>query len=114
MAHNRSRATSGSKRRRASATAASRFTGLRWVPVPLAILLAALGWLVFGTVLGQQAVAAHAGLEAGGLKLTVNQVVWMADDMADPGKATDPNQFTMPDSMMPGMQTAGDKRLRIE
>jgi hypothetical protein len=91
--------------------------GLRWVPVPLAILLAVIGWMVFGSAMGQHALAsAHAGPEQGGMGLTVNQVVWMADDMANnPGKpASDPNQFTMPDSMMPGMQTGGDKRLRIE
>lgn len=115
MARNRTR---GADRREGSrgATAAARFPGLRWVPVPLAILLAALGWLVFGSVLGQHAFAsAHGGLEAGGLGLTVNQVVWMADDMANPGlPATDPHAFRMPASMMPGMQTAGEKRLRIE
>jgi hypothetical protein len=85
------------------------------VPVPLAILLTVLGWLVFGSVLGQSALArTHAGLEAGGLRLTVNQVVWMADDMGNPGQPTDPSSFQMPASQMPGMQTAGDKRLRIE
>jgi len=115
MARDRTRGADRRGRSR-GATAAARFPGLRWVPVPLAILLAALGWLVFGSVLGQHAFAsAHAGLEAGGLGLTVNQVVWMADDMANPGlPATNPNAFRMPDSMMPGMQTAGKKRLRIE
>jgi hypothetical protein len=89
--------------------------GLRWVPVPLAILMAALGWLVFGSVAGQHALAvAHAGPEQGGMGLTVNQAVWMADDMANGGKPGKQNQYQMPDSMMPGMQTAGDKRLRIE
>lgn len=114
MAHNRH--TGAQRRARRRPSTASRFTGLRWVPVPLAMLMAVLGWLVFGTVLGQQAVAsAHAGLQAGGLKLTVNQVLWMEDDMSNPGtSAKDPNGFTMPDSMMPGMQTTGDKRLRIE
>jgi hypothetical protein len=89
--------------------------GLRWVPVPLAMLMAVMGWLIFGSVLGQHAVAsAHAGPEQGGMGLTVNQVVWMQDDMAAPGTTTDPSQFQMPQSMMPGMQTGGDKRLRIE
>jgi hypothetical protein len=88
--------------------------GLRWVPVPLAILMAVIGWLVFGSALGQHALAvAHEGPEQGGFGLTVNQVVWMQSDMADPGKVN-PNAFQMPDSMMPGMQTGGDKRLRIE
>jgi hypothetical protein len=85
------------------------------VPVPLAILMAALGWLVFGSALGQHALAsAHAGPEQGGMGLTVNQVVWMADDMVDPGTKANPNQFHMPPDMMPGMQTGGDKRLRVE
>jgi hypothetical protein len=89
--------------------------GLRWVPVPLAILMAVIGWLVFGSALGQHALAvAHAGPEQGGLGLTVNQTVWMQDDMITPGTKTDPNAFQMPPSEMPGMQTAGDKRLRIE
>jgi len=90
--------------------------GLRWVPVPLAILMALLGWLVFGSVAGQHALAAsHAGPQAGGLELTVNQVVWMADDMTDPSqKGTPPGGFQMPASEMPGMQTVGEKRLRVE
>ncbi|HYK30697.1 MAG TPA: hypothetical protein VEV63_02010 [Streptosporangiaceae bacterium] len=88
--------------------------GLRWVPVPLAFLLAVIGWLIFGSAIGQHALAsAHAGPEQGGMGLTVNQAVWMADDMADPGSAN-PKGFQMPDTMMPGMQTVGDKRLRIE
>lgn len=116
MAGNRNRRAERRERRQASKKAAARLIGLRWVPVPLAMLMAALGWLVFGTVLGQQAVAsAHAGLQAGGLKLAVNQVLWMEDDMTNPGSsAKDPNGFTMPQSMMPGMQTTGDKRLRVE
>jgi hypothetical protein len=86
--------------------------GLRWVPVPLAILLAVIGWLVFGSAMGQHALAsAHAGPEAGGLALTVNQVLWMVDDMGAPVVK---NGFQMPQSMMPGMQAVGAKRLRIE
>lgn len=89
--------------------------GLRWVPVPLAILLAAIGWLVFGSALGQHALAsAHAGPEQAGLSLHLNQVVWMANDMTDPTAKVKPGQFQMPQSMMPGMPTGGDKRLRIE
>jgi len=89
--------------------------GLRWVPVPLAILLAAIGWLVFGSALGQHARAdAHAGPQAGGLALTINDVVWMVDNMADPGQKPVPGGFAMPASEMPGMQTVGEKRLRIE
>jgi len=90
--------------------------GLRWVPVPLAILMAVIGWLVFGSALGQHALAqSHAGPEQAGMGLTVNQVYWMADDMGNPQQTgTDPSQFQMPQSMMPGMQTGGDKRLRVE
>lgn len=115
MAHNRDRGTK-TKRPRSSSRADPRLPGLRWVPVPLAVLMAALGWLIFGSVLGQHALAAaHAGPEQGGMSLTMNQVVWMADDMTNPGTpASDPNEFTMPASEMPGMQTVGDKRLRVE
>lgn len=115
MARNRTRGADRRQQPRKAPTAAQRMPGLRWVPVPLAILLAAIGWLVFGSALGQHALAsAHAGPEQGGMGLTVNQVVWMADDMADPGTKTNPSQFQMPPDMMPGMQTGGDKRLRIE
>jgi|SwirhisoilCB1_FD_contig_31_20788333_length_1083_multi_12_in_0_out_0_2 hypothetical protein len=108
--------TGSDDRRKSRKTSEARYPGLRWVPVPLAILVAAIGWLVLGSVMGQHALAsAHAGPEQGGLGLTVNQVVWMANDMSNPsGKVTDPNQFKMPAAEMPGMQTAGDKRLRIE
>lgn len=115
MARNRIRGDDKRGRQRKASAAAPRLPGLRWIPVPLAILMAVLGWLVFGSVLGQHALAsAQAGPEQGGLGLTVNQVVWMADDMAVPGTTANPSAFTMPPSEMPGMQTAGDKRLRIE
>lgn len=115
MSRNRNEGAGGRAKPRAAKSAPGR-SGLRWVPVPLAILMAALGWLVFGSVMGQHALAsAHAGPQQGGMGLHVNQVVWMADDMTNPsGKASDPNQFTMPASEMPGMQTVGDKRLRVE
>lgn len=116
MAHNRNARADVRKKPRAAAKSTPRMSGLRWVPVPLAILVAALGWLVLGSVMGQHALAsAHAGPEQGGMSLHVNQVVWMADDMSNPsGKASSPTQFTMPSGMMPGMQSVGDKRLRIE
>src|ERR1022692_1418355 len=115
MARNRTRGDDKRGRPRKAPAAAPRMPGLRWVPVPLAFLMAVLGWLVFGSVLGQHALAsAHAGPEQAGMGLTVNQVVWMADDMTNPGTTTDPNAFQMPASEMPGMQTVGDKRLRIE
>src|SRR5262249_61681668 len=97
MARNRTRRDDRRKRPRAAATAARWMPGLRWVPVPLAILMAALGWLVFGAALGQHAVAsAHAGLEAGGLGLTGHQVVGMAGDMGNPGQKTDPSGLQRP------------------
>lgn len=113
MSRNQTRSADKRKPRKPSE---AKYAGLRWVPVPLAVLVAAIGWLVFGSVMGQHALAsAHAGPEQGGLGLHVNQVVWMANDMSNPsGKASDPSQFTMPGSEMPGMQTVGEKRLRIE
>jgi hypothetical protein len=115
VSRNRARTDNRSEQKTTSSKRVPPLPGLRWVPVPLAMLMAALGWLVFGSVLGQHALAsAHAGLHAGGLGLTVNQVVWMADDMTDPGTKVNPSQFHMPSDMMPGMQTAGEKRLRIE
>jgi hypothetical protein len=113
MARNRTRSTDGRKPN--TPKSASRMPGLRWVPVPLAFLMAAIGWLVLGSVVGQHSLAAsRAGPEQGGMGLKLNQVAWMQDDMANPGTTTNPSQFQMPQSMMPGMQTAGDKRLRIE
>lgn len=115
MARNRRQPVKGRPRGRTGSRPGSQLTGLRWVPVPLSILMAALGWLVFGGLLGQHAAAedhAH-GLEAGGLGLAVTTMLWMDDSMSVPGKTTS-KRFTMPSSMMPGMQTPGDRRLRIE
>ena len=119
MARNRTRSADGRDRPRKTprkaARAAPRMPGLRLVPVPLAILLAVIGWLVFGSALGQHALASsHAGPEQGGMGLTVNQTVWMADDMGDPAAPGVKGQFQMPQSMMPGMQAVGAKRLRVE
>jgi Domain of unknown function (DUF4352) len=97
----------------------ARLRGLRWVPVPLAILAAALGVLVFGSIQGQAAadLASHP-TEAGGLSLTVDTMLWLSNDMGgngDPSAAPPPaDSYSMPSSMMPGMQPAGDNRLRIE
>jgi hypothetical protein len=96
--------------------------GLRWVPVPLAVLAAVLGLLVAGSMQGRAAaVLASEPSEAGGLGLHVDTMLWMSNDMvgsgapqAAPAPADSPNGFTMPDSMMPGMQPTGDNRLRIE
>lgn len=114
MARNRTRSDDKQNQSRKVPSAAERMPGLRWVPVPLAILMAVIGWLVFGSALGQHALAvSHEGPHQGGFGLTINQAVWMQDDMVDPGKKN-PNAFQMPDSMMPGMQTGGEKRLRVE
>lgn len=105
----------GRARRRSKSASSPGLPGLRWVPVPLAMLMAALGWLVLGSVLGQHAAASDhfSGLQAGGLGLTVNESLWMSDSMSGPGQTTSKG-YVMPSSMMPGMQAPGDKRLRIE
>jgi len=126
MARNRARNADRRAHQVAAPTSAQRLSGLRWVPVPLAVLLAALGWLVFGSVLGQHAFASvHEGPHAGGLGLSVNTMLWMDDDMANMDGApaatgslgtakTGSGGFVMPASMMPGLKTVGDKRLRVE
>lgn len=115
MSPNRARSDGRRERPRTAANSAARMPGLRWVPVPLAILIAAVGALIFGSVVGQHALAsAHAGPEQSGMALKLNVVVWMADDMANPGVPTTNTQFQMPQAMMPGMQAVGSKRLRIE
>jgi hypothetical protein len=90
------------------------------VPVPLALLAAVLGVLVMGTLQGQAAanLASHPN-EAGGLSLTVDTMLWMSNDMGgsgEPQAAPPPadSGYSMPSSMMPGMQPVGDNRLRIE
>lgn len=94
----------------------SRLPGLRWVPMPLALLGVALGLLAVGSVQGQAA-ASHVAQpdQAGGLALSVTTMLWMSNDMS--GMASGPGatgNYSMPDSMMPGMQPAGENRLRIE
>jgi hypothetical protein len=99
--------------------------------VPLALLAVVLGLLVMGTMQGQAAanLASHPN-EAGGLSLSVDAMLWMSNDVSGsgaPASAKVPGQaapapadsdtsdeFTMPDSEMPGMQPTGDDRLRIE
>ncbi|HEX6519816.1 MAG TPA: hypothetical protein VF070_07330 [Streptosporangiaceae bacterium] len=100
----------------------ARLRGLRWVPVPLALLAAVLGLLVAGSLQGRAAAGlASEPNQAGGLGLHVDTMVWMSNDMggngapqAAPAPADSPNGYTMPDSMMPGMQPTGDDRLRVE
>jgi hypothetical protein len=89
---------------------------LRWVPVPLAALVAVIGLLVMGSFQGQVA-AANAnrtpGYEAGGLALSVTTMLWMSNDMTGQGPLKT-GGFTMDPSMMPGIQAVGDNRLRVE
>jgi Domain of unknown function (DUF4352) len=100
----------------------SRLRGLRWVPVPLALLAAVLGLLVMGSMQGRAAAdLASEPNQAGGLSLTVDTMVWMSNEMsgsgapqAAPAPADSPGGYAMPDSMMPGMQPTGDNRLRVE
>jgi hypothetical protein len=100
----------------------ARLRGLRWVPVPLALLAAMLGLLVMGSMQGRAAAdLAKEPDQAGGLSLTVDTMVWMSNEMsgsgapqAAPAPADSPGGYAMPDSMMPGMQPTGDDRLRVE
>ncbi len=90
--------------------------GIRWIPVPLAVLVAAVGWLIYGTVLGQSAAAQadHHGDTAGGLQIAVQQMGWMSNDMTGNGPVPVPSGFAMDPGMMPGMQSANDNRLQLE
>lgn len=125
----------GGRRARNQAGSAEhpRLRGLRWVPVPLAMLVVALGLLVMGAMQGQAAanLASHPN-QAGGLSLSVDTMNWMSNDVSGsgapasanvPGQAAPPpadsavdgsTGYSMPDSMMPGIQPTGDDRLRIE
>jgi hypothetical protein len=107
-------------RKKGASVPRGRLWGLRWVPVPLALLAAVLGVLVMGSIQGQAAanLASHPN-EAGGLSLTVDTMLWMSNDMGGSGapQAAPPpadSGYDMPSSMMPGMQPVGDDRLRIE
>lgn len=87
--------------------------GLRWVPVPLAVLAALLGLMVVGSLQGQAAAEqAQIPHRAGGLSLSVDTMLWMDSmQMSAPGNK---KGYQMPGSMMPGMQAPGDSRLRVE
>jgi hypothetical protein len=107
-------------RKKGRSVPGARLRGLRWVPVPLALLAAALGVLVMGSMQGRAAadLASHPN-EAGGLSLSVDTMLWMSNDMGGSGapQAAPPpadSGYSMPSSMMPGMQPVGDNRLRIE
>lgn len=115
-------------RRKGASDSRARLRSLRWVPVPLALLAAVLGVLVMGSMQGRAAadLASHPN-EAGGLSLSVDTMLWMtnmSDATVDSGASTglapssgsknSPGGYSMPDSMMPGMQATGDDRLRVE
>jgi len=78
--------------------------------VPLAVLAAAIGMLVMGSFQGQVASAnAHqTGYRAGGIALSVQTMQWMMN-MGSSGGG-----YQMPASMMPGFQSVGEDRLRVE
>jgi len=89
--------------------------GLRWLPIPLAVAAAVVGWAVLGDTLNQHAGAHVHAYEAGGLSLSVDQMVWMSNDMSGQGPLASKSQgFAMDPSMMPGMQTVNNNRLRLE
>jgi hypothetical protein len=89
--------------------------GLRWLPLPLAVAAAVVGWAVLGDTLNQHAGAHVHAYEAGGLSLSVDQMVWMSNDMSGQGPLASKSQgFAMDPAMMPGMQAANDNRLRVE
>ena len=81
------------------------------------MLAAVIGMLVMGSFQGQVA-AANAnspGYRAGGLSLSVNTMLWMSNDMTGQGPINKSRQgFSMDPSMMPGIQSVGDDRLRVE
>src|SRR5712691_7039655 len=120
MSRNRNRGADLRKRPSKATRSGPAMPGLRWVPVPLAMLAAAIGWLVLGGAVGQHAATADAkaaqGFDAGDLQLKVDTMLWMSNDMSGQGpvKTKVPNGFKMPSSMMPGMQVAGNNRLRVE
>ena len=88
---------------------------LRWLPVPLATGAALVGWVVLGDTLGQHAGGHVHAYQAGGLSLSVDQMVWMSNDMTGQGPLANKSQgFAMAPQMMPGYQSASNNRLRLE
>lgn len=105
----RSRPGRGRAANRTRARPSSWPRGLRWVPVPLALLAALIGVLVMGSFQGQVAAANanQTGYQAGGISLSVDTMMWMMNMEQSKG-------YQMPASEMPGMQLAGVNRLRVE
>src|SRR5215472_380851 len=88
---------------------------VRWLPAPVAVLVATVGWVVLGDALQSHATHQHGTYEAGGLALSVNTMVWMSNDMTGQGPVAPVSQgFAMDPSMMPGMQTSNNNRLRVD
>ena len=102
MSRDRTKKADTRTKSKGKAAPAARLPGLRWVPVPLALLFAALGWLVLGGAVGQHAASAAAkaaqGFDAGGLQVNVDTMLWMSNDMSGQGpvKSKTPNGFKMP------------------
>jgi hypothetical protein len=119
MARNRRQPADARRGGRTGSRPGPQLAGLRWVPVPLAALMALVGWLVLGAAAGQHAAAnaSQSGYETSGLALSVDQMLWMSNDMTGQGplnaKALK-GGFAMAASMMPGMQSASDDRLHVE
>jgi hypothetical protein len=89
--------------------------GVRWLPIPLAVAAALVGWVVLGGTLGPHADGHVHSYEAGGLSLSVDQMVWMSNDMSGQGPLASKSQgFAMDPSMMPGFQTVDNNRLRLQ
>jgi hypothetical protein len=84
--------------------------------VPAALATMAAGWLVVGAVLQGHGGHVHAtSYENGGLSLSVDQMLWMSNDMSGQGPLANNNQvFQMDPRMMPGMQTVNNNRLRVQ
>jgi hypothetical protein len=88
--------------------------GIKWLPVPLALAAAIVGWVVLGSTLGDHAGHVH-GYEAGGLQLSVDRMLWMNNDMTGQGPLANRSQgFAMDPSMMPGFQSVNNNRLQLE
>lgn len=120
MARNRRQPADARGGGRAGSRPGSQLAGLRWVPVPLAALMALVGWLVLGAAAGQHAAAnaSQSGYEASGISMSVDQMLWMSNDMTGQGplnsKASDQGGFAMAASMMPGMQSGTNDRLHVQ
>lgn len=78
--------------------------------------MALAGWIVVSATMGSSSGGhGHAGTyESGGVLLTVNQAKRMPHDMSAGPAPQNAGNFSMPQSMMPGMQAADEDRLHVE